>query len=217
MSTPSSERAPSTHLQPIRDGRYLHTRRFQGTHQRCDEIDPGAGQPHLTVGRRGRHHVGSGFDAIGDNRMGCPVQSAAPDDAEPVGPDPVDPSSHSDKAGGEIGDLGFPRGVDQASSLPSASVAAISRFSVAPTDTAGKAISAPFRPWGARVDITAMQLHLGAQPLQPFDVEIDRSRPDRAAAGQATLALGHSAPEAVRAQEWKPASFVTDRKGLSSK
>ena len=68
-------------------------------------------------------------------------------------PMPVDLGAHRDQAVGEVGDLGLARGVDQPVS-PSASAAAISRFSVAPTETKGKMISAPRQALGrARLDI----------------------------------------------------------------
>ncbi len=50
---------------------------------------------------------------------------------------------------------------------PSASVAAISRFSVAPTETDGKDDFGAVQPFGrARIDIAFVQLDLGAEPAQ---------------------------------------------------
>ena len=36
-----------SHPEPVGGGRHLDTRRFEGAHQRRDEIDPGSGQPYL--------------------------------------------------------------------------------------------------------------------------------------------------------------------------
>ena len=52
------------------------------------------------------------------------------------------------QAVGEVGDLRLARGVS-ITVVPRASTAAISRFSVAPTETNGNSISAPLRPPGA--------------------------------------------------------------------
>ena len=69
--------------------------------------------------------------------------------------------------------------------VPRASVAAISTFSVAPTETKGKSTTAPFSPVGrGRVDVAVAQVEGGAERLEAAQVQVDRARADGAAAGQ---------------------------------
>src|SRR3989338_158925 len=64
--------------------------------------------------------------------------------------------------------------------VPLASVAAISAFSVAPTDTKVNSNTAPVRrpppARGACMDIAIAQVHLGPHRLKRLQVQIDRAR-----------------------------------------
>jgi hypothetical protein len=66
---------------------------------------------------------------------------------------------------------------------PSASVAAIMRFSVPVTVTVSSTRRAPCSG-RARLDVAVFDVNVGAHGLQAGDVDVDRARADRAAAGQ---------------------------------
>ena len=69
--------------------------------------------------------------------------------------------------------------------VPRARVAAISTFSVAPTETKGKSTTAPLSPVRrGRVDVAVAQVELGAERLEAAQVQVDGPRADGAAAGQ---------------------------------
>ena len=73
---------------------------------------------------------------------------------------------------------------------PLARVAAISAVSVAPTETKGNSMRAPFRPlWRRGDDIAIFQRDGGAQRFQRLQVQIDRPGADGAAAGERDLGL----------------------------
>ncbi len=75
---------------------------------------------------------------------------------------------------------------------PSASVAAIIRFSVPVTVTVSSTRRAPLQALGAGADVAALDVDVGAHGLQPGDVDVHRTRADGAAAGQRDV----GAPEA---------------------
>ena len=83
--------------------------------------------------------------------------------------------------------------------VPSASVAAISTFSVPVTLTMSNTKRAPFRRFATRLDEAVLDADLGAQRLQALDVLVDRTRTDRATAGQRDFGLAVLAPAAARA------------------
>jgi len=56
----------------------------------------------------------------------------------------------------------------------------------------------------ARLDIPLVQLDLGAKPLQPLDVEIDRTGADRAAAGQRYFRFAHAREKRRQHPEARP-------------
>ena len=70
---------------------------------------------------------------------------------------------------------------------PSASAAAIIRFSVPVTLTRSKNIRAPlsrFLPLDLRMDVAVLDVNFRTHRLQTFDVQVNRTRTDGAAAGQ---------------------------------
>ena len=95
---------------------------------------------------------------------------------------------------------------------PSASVAAIIRFSVPVTVTVSWTMRAPRSRPAVRVDVAALDRDLGAHRLETGDVQVHGSRADRAAAGQRHLAPRRGAPPAGRARGSMRAWSSRDRR-----
>ena len=98
---------------------------------------------------------------------------------------------------------------------PSASVAAISRFSVPVTVTMSVVMRAPFRRLALGDDVAVLDDDLGAHRLQALDVLVDRPRADRAAAGQRDARLAEARQQRARARGSTRASSSTSSYGAS--
>ena len=132
---PVSSIATPRRLQLIREGR--------------DQVAPPAEELHLAATDRGGDHVGPELDPVGDHGMGAAMQSLDPFHGDRGGSRPLDPRAHRGQAAREIHRVGFlrPRFGSQSSRAPASPQSR--SFSVAPTVTKGKSISAPVRPFGA--------------------------------------------------------------------
>ena len=85
---------------------------------------------------------------------------------------------------------------------PSASAAAISRFSVAPTETNGNTMVAPrSRPLTVAVDVAAVEPERRAHLLQALEVQVDRPGADRAAARQRDARLARAGQQRAEHQD----------------
>ena len=142
-----------------------------------------ADDAHATAGDRAGDQERAGLDAV---RQHAVLAAAEPLDAldhDRVGAGARDLRAHRVEAGREVDDLGLARGVlDQRA-------AARERRRHHEVLGAGdghgvlhdaRALQAP----GLRLDVAVLDRDLGAQRLQAGDVQVDRARADRAAAGQ---------------------------------
>ena len=84
---------------------------------------------------------------------------------------------------------------------PSASVAAIMRFSVPVTVTVSSTRRAPLRRSGARLDVAVLDVDVGAHGLQARDVDVDRTRADRAAARQRHVGAAEARQQRTQHQD----------------
>ena len=80
--------------------------------------------------------------------------------------------------------------------VPSAAVAAMSRFSVAPTLGIVERDDGAVEIVGAHLDEAVLDLDGRAEPLQPADVEVDAPRADVAATGHRDHRPSRVAPRA---------------------
>ena len=84
---------------------------------------------------------------------------------------------------------------------PSASAAAIIRFSVPVTVTVSSTRRAPLQPLGACADVAAFDVDVRAHGLQAGDVDIHRPRADRAAAGQRHVGAAEARQQRAQHQD----------------
>ena len=84
---------------------------------------------------------------------------------------------------------------------PSASVAAIIRFSVPVTVTMSNTNARAVQARRARVDVAVLEVDLGAHRLQALDVLVDRPQADRAAAGQRHARLAAAREQRAERQD----------------
>ena len=139
----------------------------------------------VAAGRRHRAQEGAGLDAVGHEWCGLAGRAACRRPGCGCGSVPM-PSifapietSRSARSGTSGSRAAFSRMVS-----PSASVAAISRFSVPVTVTMSVMMRAPLSFARLGLDVAVLDRDLGAHRLQALDVLVDRTRADRAAAGQ---------------------------------
>ena len=80
----------------------------------------------------------------------------------------------------------------------------MSRFSVPVTVFFSKWISAPRRRVGLGLDVAVLEGDGGAELLQAADVEVDRPRPDGAAAGQGDDGLAVAGQQGPQDEDGRP-------------
>ena len=88
------------------------------------------------------------------------------------------------EAGGQVDDLGLARGIGDHRLALGERRGHHQVLGRADRRLREADLGAPEPLRGARVDIALVQLDRGAHPLEPLEMEIDRPRADRAAAGQ---------------------------------
>ena len=115
--------------------------------------------------------------------------------------DALDPPAHPHEAVGEIGDFGLARRVlDQA--LAAGKHRGHERVvGCADRDLRQFDAAAGQTPRGARIDVAAVEIDLGAERFQRGEVEIDGARSDRAAAGQRNARLPQRATSGASTQK----------------
>ena len=136
-------------LQPAVGGGDLDAGLLELVGEGADQLAPAADQLDLAAGDRRGEHVGAELDPVGDHRMRRAVQplDAADLDRRRC---PRRRSARPSGAGTAArSTISGSRAAFFSTVVPRASVAAISTFSVAPTETSGNSKTAPFSPEGA--------------------------------------------------------------------
>ncbi len=167
---------------------------------RIQMLRPGILHPDMAAGDGARDQVGAGLDSIGQHFIGRAVETLHPFDDDPVGSGALDLGAHGVKKFARSTTSGS-RAAFSSTVSPSANVAAIMRFSVPVTVTVSSTRRAPLRRSGAGLDVAVLDMNVGAHGLQARDVDVDRTRADRAARREATRRHGRSAPAAGPAPE----------------
>jgi hypothetical protein len=151
----------------------------------ADQLDPPAGDG-------GSQHVGAKLDAVGHHPVGGATQGVHPLDHDLRRPRPLDPRAHGVQAGGKVHDLGLARGIAQdrgALRQNRGHHQVLGR----PDRDQRKRDHGPLQPArGLRVDIALAQVELGAQLLEPHQVQVHRARADGASPGQRDLGPAHA-------------------------
>ncbi len=151
---------------------------------------------------------GACFDAIRHHRMFGAVQHFHAFDGKPGGTQPLNPGAHRDQAMAEILDLRLARGVGDDGGA--ARQGGRHQCGFRRADRNGRkndlrAMKAVFCP---RQHIAVGKLDFGAHQGQGIEMQIDRPRPDGAAAGQGNLRL--AMPGQQRRQHLKAGAHLAD-------
>ena len=139
----------------------------------------------MTAGDRGGDGVGAGLDAVGDQIVAGAMQRIHPLHQNPMRADALNARSHRGEAVGEVGDFGIARRVQDFAFTP--------RQHRRHQRGLGRAdrrrrqhdtVAAQSAVFGPRLNVTGLDIDLGAERLQRLEMQVDRPRADRAAAGQ---------------------------------
>ena len=162
----------------------LDARLVQRLGHRIDDVQLDPGQLHLAAGRGRRHGEGAGLDTVGHHAMFRRVQRVNALNDQRVGADALDLRAHGDQAFRQVRDLGLARGVDQFALAPGETCRHHQVFRRAHRHEREHVMPALQALGRFCMDIAVGELDLGAQGLQPLQMQIDRPRADGAAAGQ---------------------------------
>jgi hypothetical protein len=161
-------------------------------------IGVGPRQGEVPAGDGGGHGIGAGLDAVGDHGMVRAAQARRAANRQGVGADALDAGAHGDEAVGQVRDLRFARGADQPGLALGQGGSHQQVLGRADGDLGEDDLRALESGRRAGPDVAVLQLDLRAQQLQALEVQVDRPRPDGAAAGQRDLGVadaGQKRPE----------------------
>ena len=145
----------------------------------------GAEDLEMPAGDRGGDRVGAGLDAIGDQIVAGAVEGIDALHQNPMRPGTLDARSHRDEAECEVADFGIARRVEDFAFAACKGRRHQGRLGRADR-WRGQHDAAAAQPvaFGPRVDVAGLHLDVGAERVQCLEMQVDRPRADRAAAGQ---------------------------------
>ena len=200
MSTACGPAAAHVDLDPG----VAHLDRGAGLLQLADDgievLRPGVLDADMAAGDGAGDEIGAGLDAIGQHFVGGAVQALDALDDDSVGAGALDLRAHGDQEIGQIDHLRFARGVLE------------HRLAVGQRRGHHEILGAgdgdglehqarALQALGTGLDVAVLDVDVGAHRLQAGDMDVDRTRADRAAAGQRHVGARRSAPAADRAPE----------------
>ena len=177
---------------PSIGGRDLHAGLPQHVERGLQGLGSRVLQKNVAAGHGDRHRVGAGLDAVGQYRVARAAEFGNALDNDPRRAGAGDLRAHLVEAIGDVGDLRFACGV-----LDHRGAAGERRRH----DSGVRAADRHFRKHDlaalepvrrARNDIAAVDLDLGAKPLDRHDQQIDRPRTDGAAARHRNARVSHA-------------------------
>ena len=148
-----------------------------------DVIGPRILHANVAAGDGARHQIGAGFDAIGQHFVGRAAQALHALDDDSVGACALDLGAHGNQEIGQIDHLGLARGILE-HRLALGQRRGHHQILGAGDGDGLQHQPRAFQRCGTRLDIAVLDVNVGAHGLQAGDVNIDRTRADRAAAGQ---------------------------------
>ena len=149
------------------------------------------------------HEEGAGLHAVGNDPMPRAAQLGHALDLDPLGPGAVDPRAHGREQAGEVRDLRLARRVlEDRRALGERGghhevLGARHRHEVEDDPR-------PFEPRGAGLHVALREHDLGAESLQPLQVEVDRPHPDGAAAGHGDASPARAGEQRAEDQDGRP-------------
>ena len=150
---------------------------------RIQVLRPRVLDPDVAAGDGARHQIGAGLDAVGQHFVGGAVQALHALDDDPVGAGALDLRAHRDQEIRQIDHFGLARRVLEHGLAVGQGGGHHEIFRAGDghgLEHQARALEA----LGAGLDVAVLDVNIGAHGLQARDVDVDRARADRAAAGQ---------------------------------